>query len=102
MFLKTIANNYILLIAIAQLLIPVAIIALALYFLIIKPQNKQREKQELITSKLKPGTIVTTNNNIKGHVIYVLKNTVIIESKIGEKIEILKQSITTASHNNKT
>ena len=77
----------------ARILIPLIIGIISLHVLIIKPQKLQQKQGALITQKLIPGAIITTNE-VEGVVLCILEHSVIIERYDGEKIEVLKQTIT--------
>lgn len=68
-------------------------VILACYNLIIVPQKLLQKHKDLICNQLKSGDKVSTFNEFNGTVIYIFKNTVILELDNGCKTEILKQSI---------
>lgn len=87
--------NTIAIITIIQVILPAFIIGLAFYFLIYLPQKNDIQTTTMITKNILPGSKVTTATHLQGTVIYLLPNTVIIQTDAGQKIEILKQTITT-------
>jgi preprotein translocase subunit YajC len=87
--------NTIAIITTLQVILPIFIIGLAFYFVIYLPQKNDTLTTAMITKNILPGTKVTTATNLQGTVIYLLPNTVIIQTDTGQKIEILKQAITT-------
>lgn len=78
----------------ARIIIPLISVCVGCYLLIIHPQ-KQDQRRLLITAQhLHPGTVVKTANNLCGTIICTTTTTVIIELESGQKVEILKQTIT--------
>ena len=76
-----------------QLLLPLVFIAL-LYFLMIAPnQKKQKQWQEML-SKLKNGDKVTTNGGIRGTIVSVKDDTVLLRIPPDNiKLEFVKSAI---------
>jgi preprotein translocase YajC subunit len=87
--------NIIAITPIIQVSLPGVVIGFAFYFIIYLPQKNDSLTTTLVTKRLFPGIKVTTATGTQGTVIYVLPNTVIIQTNSGQKIEILKQIITT-------
>ena len=83
---------------IARGLAPLVALALGSYLLIIHPQVEQRRRTVMINRDLKPGVTVQTANNHCGVVIFVTNSTIIMELATGQKIEVLKQTITAITH----
>ena len=70
-----------------------ALVFLACYNLVIIPQKRVTNHLDFVCNKIKQGDKVSTQNGNIGKVLYVFKNTVIIELENGCKTEVLKQSI---------
>ena len=78
--------------------LPFALIILLFYFLIIRPQGKQRKERDLMLSSLKKGTNILTNGGIFGKIIDVLDDGVLlIEISKGVNIKIKKDFVNSVS-----
>ena len=76
-----------------QLLLPLVFFAL-LYFLMIAPNQKKQKKWQEMLSQLKSGDRVTTNGGIKGTVLTVKEDVVILRIQPdGVKLEFVKSAI---------
>ena len=63
------------------------------YFLIIRPQQKQRKKHEEFLKNLKKGQIVVTSGGIIGEIKGISENTVNLKVADGTIIKVLKVAI---------
>lgn len=70
-----------------------AIFAVMIYFLMIRPQSQQRKKQAQLLATLKSGDKIVTASGIVGVVISVKDKTVSIRS-MDAKMEVTKSSVT--------
>ena len=68
------------------------IMLVAFYFILIRPQNEQRKKQEALVKALKKGDKVVTTSGILGTVVGVKERTVSIRSE-DTKLEVLKSAV---------
>ena len=76
-----------------QLLLPLVFFAL-LYFLMIAPNQRKQKKWQQMLADLKTGDRVTTNGGIRGTIITVRDDGVILRVQPdGVKLEFAKQSI---------
>lgn len=76
-----------------QLLIPIVMIA-GLYFLMIAPNQKKQKVWQQMLSELKNGDRVTTNGGIRGTVLQVKDDCVLLRVQPdGVKLEFVKSSI---------
>ena len=75
------------------LVFPMALVFVAMYFLMIRPQNQQRKRQLELLKALKPGDKVATASGIIGTVITVKDTTVSLRSA-DAKMEVTKASVT--------
>lgn len=76
-----------------QLLIPIVMIA-GLYFLMIAPNQKKQKVWQQMLSELKSGDRVTTNGGLRGTVVQVKEDIVIVRIQPdGVKLEFVKSSI---------
>ena len=64
---------------IVGLLIYIAFFGLILYFMLIRPQKKQREQQEALLSSVAVGDSILTTSGFYGVVIDMTDDTVIVE-----------------------
>lgn len=69
-----------------SLLFPMVIVFGIFYFLIIRPQSKERQKLQAMLDSLKAGDRVITTGGILG-TIHSISDT-IVELKVGEKMKI--------------
>ena len=76
----------------AQLLFPIAILAV-FYFFIIRPGQVKEKKQKDFIENLKKGNKIVTVGGIYGKVISIEKKVIIIEIDRGTRIQIDKNSI---------
>jgi preprotein translocase subunit YajC len=66
----------------------------ALYFLMIVPNQRKQKKWQTMLSELKPGDRVTTNGGIKGTIITVKDDVLILRVQPdGVKLEFAKQAV---------
>jgi preprotein translocase subunit YajC len=76
------------------LLIQVGAIFGIFYFLIIRPQRKQREQHEKLLASLQKGDQVVTSGGLIGEVLHIKENEITIRS--GEsKLVVLRSNIAT-------
>jgi preprotein translocase subunit YajC len=64
-----------------------------MYFLLIKPQQKQAKEQQELMSALKKGDDVVTSGGLLGKVFAVTDKVVTLEVASGVKMRVLKSSI---------
>lgn len=69
-----------------SLLFPMVIVFGIFYFLIIRPQSKERQKVQSMLDSLKAGDKVVTTGGILGTIHSISEN--IVELKVGEKLKI--------------
>lgn len=67
-------------------------IGIVFYFMIIKPQKKQRQEYQNTMESLKVGDTVVTRGGIRGVVVEITEDSFIIETG-NSNIELLKQSL---------
>ena len=76
-----------------QLLIPVVMIA-GLYFLMIAPNQKKQKQWQTMLSALKSGDRVTTQGGLRGPVLQVKDDAVVLRLQPdGVKLEFVKSAI---------
>jgi preprotein translocase subunit YajC len=76
---------------------PLIFIGVIFYFLLIRPQQKQRKEQLQLISSLKTGDKVVTASGIYGLISNVKDTTVILKIADNVKIEIDKAAIATVT-----
>ena len=76
----------------AQLFFPIAIVAVA-YFFILRPEQNKRKRQADFISNLKNGDKVVSAGGIHGKIIGIVKDSVILQVDRGTKIKFDKDSI---------
>lgn len=72
--------------------LPLIIMFGIFYFMIVKPQKKERTRLRELVEGLKKGDKVSTFSGIIGTVESVNETTVVINSK-GSKLELLKEAV---------
>lgn len=63
------------------------------YFLIIRPQNKRQKETKRMISELKKGDRIATAGGIRGKVISVRDDTVVVKVDTNTKLEISKSAV---------
>jgi preprotein translocase subunit YajC len=74
---------------------PLIFIGVIFYFLLIRPQQKQRKEQKKLVEALKTGDKVVTSSGIYGLISNVKETTVLLKVADNVKIEIDKASVAT-------
>ena len=72
---------------------PLIFIGVIFYFLLIRPQQKQRKEQQALISSLKTGDKVVTSSGIYGLISNVKETTVLLKIADNVKIEIDKAAV---------
>lgn len=72
---------------------PLIFIGVIFYFLLIRPQQKQRKEQQALIASLKTGDKVVTSSGIYGLISNVKETTVLLKIADNVKIEIDKAAI---------
>ena len=75
-------------------LAPLFFIGIIFYFLLIRPQQKQRKAHQALLAAVKTGDKVVTNSGIHGMIANVKEQTVLLKVADNVKIEIDKAAIT--------
>lgn len=78
---------------IVSMLIPFGLMFVVFYFLLIRPQNKQRKKHDEMLKALKKGDVVYTTSGIVGTIFSVEERVYLLEIAEKTKIKILKSQI---------
>lgn len=74
---------------------PLIFIGVIFYFLLIRPQHKQRKEQQKLIEALKTGDKVITASGIHGMISNVKERTVLLKVADNVKIEIDKAAVAT-------
>jgi preprotein translocase subunit YajC len=74
---------------------PLLFIGVIFYFLLIRPQQKQRKEQQKLIEALKTGDKVVTSAGIHGLIANVKEKTVLLKVADNVKIEIDKAAVAT-------
>lgn len=74
-------------------LLMLALMAVAFWFLLIRPAQKRQKTQQDMVSKLSPGSRVVTTAGVLGTLRHVGERQVIVEISPGVEMTILKQAI---------
>ena len=78
----------------------IVLLAAMFYFLLIRPQRKQRKEKESMMNTLTVGSEIYTIGGILGTITRVKEKTVWIRVSVDTEIEILKTSIGGINKNN--
>jgi preprotein translocase subunit YajC len=76
---------------------PLIFIAVIFYFLLIRPQQKQRKEQQALVAALKVGDKVVTSSGIYGLISSVKESTVMLKIADNVKIEIDKAAVSSVT-----
>lgn len=76
----------------SSLVFPIAIVAI-MYFLLLRPQQKQAKEQQTLVASLKKGDAVITSSGIMGKIFAVADKVVTLEIANGVKIRVVKSFI---------
>lgn len=74
--------------------VTMALMGVIFYFLLIRPQQKQRKAHQALLAAVKTGDKVVTNSGIHGMIANVKEQTVLLKVADNVKIEIDKAAIT--------
>ena len=67
-----------------------------MYFLMIRPEKKRKQKAEEMRNSLKKGDVLTTIGGIVGKIVAVKENTIVIETSDDRvRMEITKWAVST-------
>ena len=80
--------------AMVQMIGMFVILGLMFYFLMIRPQQKQRKEQENMMKNIKSGDKVLLSSGILGIIANVKEKTFIVKVSDNAKIEVLKSAVT--------
>ena len=64
-----------------------------MYFMLIRPQKKQMEARKNMMDNLAEGDIISTIGGIKGKIVKIMEDAIILEIAENVNIEILKSAV---------
>jgi preprotein translocase subunit YajC len=76
-----------------QTVVMFAVLGVMFYFLLIRPQSKQRKEHEALLSNIKSGDRVLTSGGILGLVTNVKEKTFVVKIADNVKVEIVKSAV---------
>ncbi|HUJ71641.1 MAG TPA: preprotein translocase subunit YajC [Verrucomicrobiae bacterium] len=76
-----------------QMVVTFGILGVMFYFLLIRPQQKQRKEQELLIKNVKTGDKILMNSGIYGIVSNVKDKTLMVKIADNVKVEVLKSAV---------
>jgi len=79
--------------AMLNMVVTIGILGVMFYFLLIRPQSKQRKEQEALIKNVKTGDKVLMNSGIYGIVTNVKEKTLMVKIADNVKVEVLKTAI---------
>lgn len=71
----------------------IALMAVAFYFLILRPQKKRQQEQQKTMSAITPGSRVMTGSGLFGTVVSVGEKQIVIEISPGVNLTMLKPAV---------
>jgi preprotein translocase subunit YajC len=71
------------------------VLGVMFYFLLIRPQQKQRKEAENLLKNIKSGDTVWMSNGIKGVIANIKEKSFVVKIADNVKIEVLKSAVTT-------
>ena len=74
-------------------LLPIVLIFVVFYFLIIRPQQKRTKEHRTMLESLKPGDQVVTIGGLRGSVIAVEQDTVVIRAADNVKLTFSRSAV---------
>ncbi len=74
-------------------LVTFGLVFLIMYLLIIRPQNKRQKEQQKMLDALKKGDRVTTIGGIRGTIISIKDDTVVLKVDDSTKLEMSRSSV---------
>ena len=78
-----------------QMIAMFAILGVMFYFLMIRPQSKQRKEQENLLKNLKTGDKVLMSSGIYGIIANVKEKSFVVKIAENVKVEVLKSAVAT-------
>ena len=79
--------------AMLQMVVTFGILGVMFYFLLIRPQQKQRKDQEALIKNVKTGDKILMNSGIYGIVTNVKDKTLMVKIADNVKVEVLKSAV---------
>ena len=79
--------------AMLQMVVTFGILGVMFYFLLIRPQQKQRKEQEALIKNVKTGDKILMSNGIYGIVSNVKDKTLMVKIAENVKVEVLKSAV---------
>jgi preprotein translocase subunit YajC len=76
-----------------ETLLPFALILVAFYFLILRPQRARARQAEQLKARLAPGVEIMTTSGIFGTVTEILDDSVVLEVSPGTTLRITKAAV---------
>ncbi len=73
--------------------LPLIIVLVLMYFMMIRPQQKQQKKLANMRSALSVGDEIVTIGGIKGKVVMVSEDTVTVKSGNGAQLDFVKTAV---------
>ena len=79
--------------AMLQMVVTFGILGVMFYFLLIRPQQKQRKEQEALIKNVKTGDKILMSNGIYGIVSNVKDKSLMVKIADNVKVEVLKSAV---------
>ena len=76
-----------------EALLPFAVILVAFYFLILRPQRARAKQAEQLQAKLAPGAEIMTTSGIFATVLEIRDDSVVVEVSPGSTLRITKAAV---------
>ena len=79
-------------------MLPILLLIPVMYFVMILPQQKRQKKWQQMLSNIKPGDKVTTAGGIRGTILSLKDDTIIVKvAPDGIKMEVAKNAISSVT-----
>jgi preprotein translocase subunit YajC len=78
-----------------QMILMFGVLGVMFYFLLIRPQQKQKKDQEALMKNIKSGDRVLMSSGIYGIIANVKEKSYVVKIADNVKIEVLKSAVTT-------
>ncbi len=74
-------------------MMPLVLVFFIIYFLVIRPQQKQKKEHQKMITNLKKGDRVLTSGGIYGNIVGIKDNLVVLKLTENVKVELAKNAI---------
>jgi len=76
-------------------MVPMVFIFVAMYLVLIRPQQKRQKEHRELVSRLKAGDRIVTNGGIYGTIVGVKETSVMVEVADGVELDVIRSAVNT-------